>query len=252
MYHRVGTPYYAADRTYCIEPARFSAHMRALAARGWRPLPVADFLDWLEYGAPVPAPRSFVLSFDDGFGGVYEHAWPVLRELGWPATVFLVAELIGDYDRWMQQPGLARPLTPLLTMAQIAEMAAGGISFHSHGANHRSLTALDRDALTKEVSGSRERLRALLGSPVEFFAYPYGHHDSQVVDAVQAAGYRAAFSVQPGFNRRGVDRYRIRRLDVFGDDSTRALLRKLAFGTNDGSLRAVCRYYWSRIRGTSV
>lgn len=247
MYHRVGTPHDATDGTYCITPAAFAAQMSALAAAGYAALSIDAFAAWLD-GAPTHCDgRPFVLSFDDGFAGVYEHAFPLLRGLGWPATVFLVAGLVGDHDRWMQHPGATRPLTPLLTPAQIAEMAAAGFSFHSHSMNHRSLTALAGSALEEEIAGSRARLQALLGTAVEFFAYPYGHLDSQAVDAVRAAGYRAAFSVQPGFNRRDVDRYRIRRLDVFGHDSPRALLRKLAFGSNDGSLAAVAHYYWSRL-----
>ena len=82
---------------------------------------------------------------------------------------------------------------------------------------------------------------------MNFFAYPYGHHDERVVAAVEAAGYRAAFSVLTGFNRRDVDRWRIRRLDVYGTDTPRALLRKIRLGTNDGSLRAVFGYYRQRL-----
>lgn len=251
MYHRVGMPHHAGDRRYCIEPARFAAHMRALADAGYRPVAIEDFVQWFEEDTTRLPARPFVLTFDDGYAGIHEHAWPLLRELGWPATVFLVAGLVGNYDHWMQSPGATRPLTPLLNEAQIAEMAAGGWSFHSHSMHHRSLTALTGDALIEEVAGSRERLRALLGTPSDFFAYPYGHHDSQVVAAVRAAGYRAAFSVQPGFNRRNVDRYRIRRLDVFGQDSPRELLRKIRFGSNDGSLATIGRYYWNRLRSAA-
>lgn len=252
MYHRVGSPHHAGDRTYCIEPARFAAHLRALNDAGYRPVAIEDFVHWLEEGTPTLPARAFVLTFDDGFADLHRHAWPLLRELGWPATVFLVAGLIGDADRWMQSPGVSRPLTPLLDATQIAEMAAGGIRFHSHSMQHRSLTALDGAALAADLVGSRERLEALLGTPVEFLAYPYGHHDSQVMAAAKAAGYRAAFSVQPGFNRRDVDRFRIRRLDVYGQDSPRELLRKVAFGTNDGGIAAIGRYYWSRLRGTKA
>ncbi len=120
-------------------------------------------------------------------------------------------------------------------------------SLQSHSTNHRSLRGLGDAELEDEVAGSRSRLQALLGIPVEFFAYPYGHHDERVVTAVKAAGYRAAFSVLSGFNRRDVDRWRIRRLDVFGTDTPRQMLRKVRLGTNDGSFKAACGYYWQRL-----
>jgi len=52
---------------------------------------------WLE-GGPALAAGAFVLTFDDGFRGVREHALPVLERLGWPFTVFLVSDRIGQRD----------------------------------------------------------------------------------------------------------------------------------------------------------
>lgn len=247
MYHRVGAPHAPDDRVYCIPPDRFASHLHALDGAGYTPIPIETFVDWLDGSNPKLPARPFVLTFDDGFADLHRHAWPLLRELGWPATVFLVAGQIGGHDRWMQSPGRTRPLTPLLEPAQLSEMAATGMSFHSHSATHADLPTLADEALTEEIAGSRERLGALLGGPVNFFAYPYGHHDERVVAAVEAAGYRAAFSVLTGFNRRDVDRWRIRRLDVYGTDTPRALLRKIRLGTNDGSLRAVFGYYRQRL-----
>ncbi len=72
--------------------------------------------------------------------------------------------------------------------------------------------------------------------------YPYGRYDERVRQAAIDAGYAAAFSVQPGFNRPGLDPYRIRRLDVYGTDTAAALARKMALGTNDGSVAHTARY----------
>ena len=247
MYHRVGAPRAGEDRTYCITPAAFRAHMNALASAGYRAISTAEFVDWLDGVPGSIGSRSFVLTFDDGFSGLYDHARPVLRELGWPATVFLVAGMIGGDDSWAMAAHPTWPPSPLLDAAQIAAMSADGFSFHSHSLGHRSLGGLADSELEDEVAGSRARLQALLGGPIDFFAYPYGHHDERVVAAVKAAGYRAAFSVLSGFNRRDVDRYRIPRLDVFGTDTPRQLLRKIRLGTNDGSLATACAYYWRQL-----
>ena len=47
-------------------------------------------------------------------------------------------------------------------------------------------------SLADEVGNSRIDLQRRLGSPPEFFAYPYGVTDARVMAAVEAAGYRAA------------------------------------------------------------
>ena len=53
--------------------------------------------------------------------------------------------------------------------------------------------------------------------------------------------------MQPGFNRGDVNPFRVRRLDVFGTDTPRMLLRKLQLGSNDGSLRGALGYYWAAL-----
>jgi len=68
-----------------------------------------------------------------------------------------------------------------------------------------------------------------------------------VLKAAKAAGYAAAFSTQPGFNRHDIDRFRLRRLDVFGTDTPAALVRKIQLGSNDGSLGNVLRYGANRV-----
>jgi peptidoglycan/xylan/chitin deacetylase (PgdA/CDA1 family) len=87
----------------------------------------------------------------------------------------------------------------------------------------------------------------MLGEKVQYLAYPYGRFNDHVLSTARAAGYEAAFSTQPGFNRRGVDPYRIHRLDIFGTDTGTMLARKICFGTNDGSWQQTVRYYRGRI-----
>jgi peptidoglycan/xylan/chitin deacetylase (PgdA/CDA1 family) len=246
MYHRVGEAQNDCERRYCVSRERFASHMQALERRGMRPCRVEEFVDWLS-GAGTLREGSFVLTFDDGFLGVYEDAYPLLARMGWPATVFLVSGLIGRRDEWTVRENPGGRTYPLLGRAEIEEMARGGFSFHSHSRTHSDLRRLDHRALTEELVGARRDLEDLLGRSVPFLAYPYGWHDENVVEAVKASGYTAAFSTQPGFNRREADRYRIRRLDVYGTDTAAAVLRKVAFGSNDGSWWLPVKYYTDRL-----
>lgn len=246
MYHRVGEAHNPWERKYCVTPQRFTDHMRTLNRAGWRAVTIEAFFAWLDGDRVLPE-QSFLLTFDDGFLGVYEHAAPVLSELNWPATVFLVTQLIGRRDTWCEAHNPSGVTYPLMDATHICGLRANGFSFHSHTRTHADLPTLDDKALAGQLTGSREDLQALFGETADYLAYPYGHYDDRVLRATQMAGYRAAFSVQPGFNRRDIDHFCIRRLDVFGTDSAAALKRKITLGSNDGSLGHTLRYGANRV-----
>jgi len=248
MYHRVGAASNDWEAKYCVATERFSAHMNVLRDAGMRPCGIAEFVAWMQGHQTLPS-GSFLLTFDDGFLSVYEHAAPVLAELGWPATVFLVTALIGKRDVWCEKENPSGKSYPLLGQAEIEAMRGQGFSFHSHSRTHADLSALPDDLLRMELGGSRTELEGLLGGPSPYVAYPYGLFNDRVLQIAQEVGYEAGFSVQPGFNRPGQSLMEIRRLDVFGTDTAANLLRKVKFGTNDGSWGKMARYYGKQIVG---
>jgi len=247
MYHRIGTAHNAWERKYCVSPQRFAEHMQALANAGWSAVSIHDFFGWLDGKRELPE-QSFLLTFDDGFLGIFTDAAPTLEKLKWPATVFLVTALTGQRDVWCAEHNPSGATYPLLDASHIHELRGRNFSFQSHTRDHADLPTLGDVELREQLSGAREDLAALLGEAPPYLAYPYGRHDERVLQAARAAGYLAAFSVQPGFNRRDIDRFRLRRLDVFGTDSSAALRRKIELGSNDGSLRNHVRYKYERLR----
>lgn len=247
MYHRIGSSANAQSNIYSVSPERFRRHMNRLAAQGMQPCSLEDFLAWLADDTDLPE-GSFLLTFDDGFLGVHDHAAPVLHDLGWPATVFLVSQLIGKESTWCLDNNHACSTDRLMAREHILAMRETGFTFQSHSRLHPDLTTLSEDTLEQELSGSRHELEELLQEQVTCLAYPYGRHDERVIAAAINAGYRAAFSTLPGFNDRHVDAYRIRRLDIFGNDTPGMLLRKVVFGSNDGSWMQTMRYYGKRLR----
>ena len=246
MYHRVGHAHNNREARYAIHPNAFAAQMFALARAGYCAVGIDALVAWLEGGPSLPAGAIHV-TFDDGFRGVYEHALPVMESLHWPFTVFLVADLIGGEDEWTRASNPAGFTYPLLDSTEIQDMQRRGVDFHSHTRKHLSLPTLDDRQLAYQLAGSRRFLTSMLGQDVNYLAYPFGHYDDRVEAATRAAGYRAAFSTEPGFNRPCVNRFRIRRLDISGTDTPSVLLRKIKFGTNDGSLNHAMRYYGNRL-----
>ena len=245
MYHRVGDAHNGWEHKYCVSPSRFAEHMQVLDRGGWKAVSADEFMAWRQGLQTLPE-KSFLISFDDGFKEVYENAWPVLRQHHWPAVMFLVSHLIGQDDVWSKHENPGGSTYPLLNQDEIAEMTQDGFSFQGHSRRHRDLTNLSESELADEILGCKTELETL-GIPCRYFAYPYGRHGEREVAAVRAAGFEAAFSVQPGFNRPDVDIFRIRRLDIFGTDTPAMLLRKIELGTNDGHFAAWAAYYLKQL-----
>jgi len=247
MYHRVGDANNPWSQNLTVSPDNFRTQMHRLAGRDFTPCSIDDFVGWLTGHNHLPE-KTFLITFDDGYAGVYEHAFPVLKELNWTATVFLVSGLIGQQDAWCRHENPSGESYPLMDAAQILEMNNNGFSFHSHSRNHHDLGQVDATKLESELRGSRQDLESLLNKPVPYFAYPFGRYNENVVSAARQAGYKAAFCVQPGFNRPGTDRFAIRRIDVYGTDTPAQLLRKITYGTNNGNWRESLKYYYKQLR----
>ncbi len=247
MYHRVGEARSSWERKYCVTPERFAAQMAALAHQGMQAVKLDALFASLEGKRPLPAGH-IVVTFDDGFRGVRDHALPVMERMGWPFAVFLVSDLIGQEDVWTRSENPAGVTYPLLDAEEISDMQRRGVTFGSHTRTHASLTTLADAALADQLQGSRRQLAALLERDVQYLAYPFGHVDERVEAAAREAGYRGALSTQPGFNRLDVNRFRIRRIDVFGDDTPTMLLRKVRLGGNDGRLAHAASYYLDRLK----
>lgn len=239
MYHRVALPKNAWEQRMAVTPTRFLAHMHALKRRGYHAVSIDQFWRWYTRQDSLPE-KSFLLTFDDGYLDVYQNAAPVLKELDWPATVFLVSSRLGQQDDWCADENATR--YPLMNPTQVQELMRQGFTFHSHSRTHADLPQLDDTALRDQLAGAKQELENTLGNDVAFLAYPYGRHDERVVGAAKAAGYRGSFSVLSGFNRPEEDRFRIRRLDIDDHHSEARLLRRMAFG-NDGRLLGSLHYY---------
>ncbi len=243
MYHIVDHPRAADEAKYCCTPERFARQMAWLAEHH-TPVSLDALLHWLETGEGPADPVA--VTFDDGFAVTCENALPVLERLKIPATMFLVADRIGADNDWMHQRG--RPRRRLMDLAQIRAMEAAGVTMGSHTLTHPRLPECPPERKAREIADSRKRLEDQLGHAVEHFAYPYGLYDDQALELVRTAGYRSACSTRSGFNNPRVDRYQLRRIEVFGSDRLWQFRNKLRFGTNDDHWTLPLRYYAGRLR----
>jgi len=109
-----------------VSPEMFAAQMQGLYEHGFNVITLRQLVDFVDYGIPLPE-RPVVITFDDGYLSVYEYAFPILEQYGFPATVFVIGEAVGT-DTYKDT---GHPTTPKFCYQQARSMA-GLISIQSH------------------------------------------------------------------------------------------------------------------------
>lgn len=205
-----------------VEPEIFRRHCSWLVAHR-RVVSLREAVTLMDSAGRLP--RSTVaLTFDDGFSGVYRHAFPALSEHGLPATVFLVAATLTPEGKAIDWASTPPPDATTLSLGEILEMQEAGIGFGSHSFDHRDLTSLDPQACEEDLRKSRAHLQALLGHGVDFLAYPRGLHNATVRRAARRAGYTHSFSLPEG--KEPVGEFSVPRVVVVPGNGTQTLAAK--------------------------
>ena len=160
------------------------------------------------------------ITFDDGYAENCEHALPLLIAEQIPCTYFVSSRHILTGTPFPHDLAQGRPLAPN-TPEQIKKLAQAGIEIGSHTRTHANLGRIkDPHLLYDEIVGSRDELQSLTGTPIRYFAFPYGHPANLSPAAfalARDAGYEAACSAYGGFNFPGDDPFHLQR--IHGDSS---------------------------------
>lgn len=112
-----------------LHPETFERQMRLLKENGYTTVSFDELISFVEQGTPLPE-KSVVITFDDGYTSNYTYAFPVLRELGFKATIFAIGSSIG-HDQYYKDTQFL--LTPHFGQEEITQMLDSGlISIGSH------------------------------------------------------------------------------------------------------------------------
>ncbi|MBD1862360.1 polysaccharide deacetylase family protein, partial [Trichocoleus sp. FACHB-46] len=180
MYHDI-LP--AKKVAYDLTPNELRQHFEQLKSNQMTPISLAQLMAHLRTGSPLPK-KSILLTFDDGYGGHYQYAYPLLKEYGYPAVFSIHTSSVGvnagrTHVSWQELRTMAND--PLVTIA-------------SHSKTHPVLTKLSHQQLVQEVADSKKILESRLARSVQYFTYPYGLYDARVKRAVANANYLAAIA----------------------------------------------------------
>ncbi|MDU2064992.1 MAG: polysaccharide deacetylase family protein [Sporomusaceae bacterium] len=188
-----------------VSSSEFEAQMAYLADHGYQTITPDELADYLQLGKPLPR-KPILITMDDGYEDNYQVAYPILQRYQAKATIFIITDFVGRYDRY-------------LTWEQIAQMSAHDIDFESHTLSHVDLATVSPTEAQKQLTASKAALEWHLGRPVNYLAYPGGEYSQQIIDMTKAAGYRAAFTVHFGRDRIHSTLYTLNRIPIFGGNN---------------------------------
>lgn len=216
-YHKIDLPPADARIRGGYTPAkRFAKQMAFLKKQGFKFYTASELMEhFFEHGA-FPS-NGLAITFDDGWKDNYDNAFPVLREFGIKATIFLISSCVGQLSLKAQSEG--EGAREHLSLDNVLEMSRHGIEFGSHTLNHKLIDRISLDEVTVEVEESKRQIEAMLNKPCKVFAYPGGHYNESARQAVEKAGYIAGFTTMYGptdkFDPHAMNRTEILRRDRF-------------------------------------
>ena len=189
QYHHIATDTPASTS---LSPQVFAQHLSILDKEGYGVWSLPNLVAALQKGQPIPD-RTVVITFDDAYDDIVLQAAPLLREFGFPFTVFVSTDFV---DR--SQPGY-------MTWDQLRSLKKQGANLANHTRSHLHLLRRPHDlsekqwllTLREEIDGAEQRIKEETGDHWRYFAYPYGEADELVIKAVTSWGY-LGFGQQSG------------------------------------------------------
>ncbi len=211
-----------------MTPARFASGLDHLADSGYSFIGEDQFIDTLDGKRESPG-KEILITFDDGYRMLMDHALPSLETRNIPALIFLVTSYAGRENAWeLPLPGRR---TRHLGWDEVSDISANPLfTFGSHSRTHRDLTGLSDDVLADELIISREVIGHQTGRMARSVSYPFGLVDRRVAGSARSAGYEAGFTLFPTGRGEGVDRFCLRREGVWIIDTKSSVDLKLSGG----------------------
>lgn len=125
MYHHLDD---AGGTDTVLSVDGFRAQMELLRTHGYTPVSLDALTAYVDGDGDLPG-RPVCITFDDGYMSTYSLAWPILRQFGYPAAVFVIGVSVGK-DTYKDGD---QAIIPHFGTAEMAEMVSSGtVTVQSH------------------------------------------------------------------------------------------------------------------------
>lgn len=144
--------------------------------------------------------RFICLTFDDGYRDNRTLAYPLLKRLGIPFTVYVSTGFLDNRSEMWWYPGEALALSTEELLALDADPLC---TIGAHTVSHPKLDTLGREQQQSEIKTSKDDLERLLGHSVRHLSFPHGAHNDATLAICRQLGFATAAQSWGGPFRRG-------------------------------------------------
>lgn len=194
LYHRIDS----SSLSTATRPAVFRRHLQWLCERKWQALGAEEFTYLMRTGKPVP-PRSFVITFDDGYESIASAALPVLKDFKFPAIAFVSTRLVRDAEPAGSKEPDAHHAQCFLSWEQARALQSSGlVDLQSHSHAHKRFLDWPLADIAADLATSVDILSHQLALPRSHFthlAWPWGESKPAWRSAASRAGFRYQYTV---------------------------------------------------------
>ncbi|MEI4789699.1 polysaccharide deacetylase family protein [Bacillus sp. FJAT-53060] len=194
MYHSL-----SSGNSLRVPKSEFAAHMKWLIDNGYVTLSPEEAYQVLMTNS-TPSEKFVLITFDDGYSDNYTKAFPILKQYGMKATIFMIEQSIGRPNH--------------LTDDQMDEMIANRLSIESHTIHHLELNRLSKKQQEEELKGSKAFFDQRFSQRTRMVSYPVGRYNEDTLKLAKEAGYQMAVTTEPGHAKKEQGMMSLHRLRI--------------------------------------
>lgn len=248
-YHEIAQKSEILDSNYAVTPAHFEEQIDWLRDNGYHFISVDDILNFRNNAKSLPD-KAVLLTFDDGYHSVYEHAYPIIKKYNIPTVIALVGSWLlqddkVDFNRHMidRNKFLSQNEIQEMVESGLVEVASHSYLFHEgiqgnpQGNMEPAITTRqwlnDKQMYENEESYKQRVFNDLLqnssfleqytGQKPRVMVWPYGHYNIEARRIAESLGMPVGLTLDDGSNTTNTPLWGLRRILVEGKTTLKDL-----------------------------